>query len=385
MKDKKVSFWTMVAILLLSLSNYTTGSAVSPALQSMQEAFWHMPTYMIKLTVSLPAIAIIPTSLVAGKLAGRLSNRRMALTGLFVYLVGGVGAFFVSDLVAVLLFRVLLGVGAGMIIPLSVSLIGKHFFGDERTRMTGYSTATASFGAAFLTLLAGLLAEISWRHVFLLYAVMLPVFVLVYLFVEDAPGKEDVWVKKQGLNMDVIKGSLYMFLITTLLFSMYLYVANLMSLKNLGGPREAGLVLLLPNISGILVGYYFCHIKRVCRYQLGPLGLLMMALGFYLLGSANSLWGLCLGVTLNGLGTGVINPLNYLRVVNAVSESEFAFTIAIANSFLYLGQFASTLIYEGLLGLGWLHGIAHLFWFNGVLCTLGAFFFAVRRQWGKRE
>src|SRR6056297_2119105 len=130
MRDALRRRLTMLAILSLSLSNYATGSAVSPALASFS-AFWpQAPSLAIKMLASLPALAIIPTSLVAGRLAARLSNRRMAITGLALYLLGGVGAFFTTSLWLVLAFRLLLGVGAGIVIPLSVGLIGTHYTGE---------------------------------------------------------------------------------------------------------------------------------------------------------------------------------------------------------------------------------------------------------------
>lgn len=63
----------------------------------------------------------------------------------------------------------ILGVGAGMVIPLSTGLIVDYFTGDSRVRQLGYSSAINNLTLVVATAVTGYLAEVNWHLPFLVY------------------------------------------------------------------------------------------------------------------------------------------------------------------------------------------------------------------------
>jgi EmrB/QacA subfamily drug resistance transporter len=98
----------------------------------------------------------------AGDLLGR---RRMFLTGLGVFTVASLWIALAPTPAALILGRVVQGVGAAILAPATLALLSTHFAeGAERTRAVGYYAATAGLGGSLGLVLGGVLADwVSWR------------------------------------------------------------------------------------------------------------------------------------------------------------------------------------------------------------------------------
>ena len=107
--------------------------------------------------------------LVGGALADRLGRKRLFLVGLVVFAAGSVGAGF-SDSVHLLIgFRAVMGVGAALTIPSSLSILN-HTFRDpaQRARAIGAWAGTIGLGIAIGPIAGGLLlARFWWGSIFL--------------------------------------------------------------------------------------------------------------------------------------------------------------------------------------------------------------------------
>lgn len=74
----------------------------------------------------------------------------------------------------------LLGIGSGMIVPLSTGLISRHFIGRYRTRQFGLSSAITNITLVTATVLTGYLAEINWHLPF--YCLFFPCGIVLFVF-----------------------------------------------------------------------------------------------------------------------------------------------------------------------------------------------------------
>lgn len=114
-----------------------------------------------------------------GTLADRIGNRRMLLTGLVVFLFASVIAAFAPTAAVLIGARILLAVGASMIIPNVLALIRQSFEDPkERGIALGLWGTVGSAGAAIGPLTGGFLLEhFWWGSVFL---INVPVMMLVW-------------------------------------------------------------------------------------------------------------------------------------------------------------------------------------------------------------
>lgn len=109
MRNREVKMKPLAAsILSLSLLTVMAGAAVAPAL------------------------FIVITNMFFGRLASRFGARTLTMAGLALYTVGGAAAGLFNSIWAVLVMRALVGVGVGIIMPLSTGLLTYYFAPEKR-------------------------------------------------------------------------------------------------------------------------------------------------------------------------------------------------------------------------------------------------------------
>lgn len=171
------------AVLSLSLLTVMAGAAVAPALQIILEYFHDVDQTLVQMIISIPSLFIALTSFVFPTLCRRFRTRELVLMGLTLYVVGGCLAGAFSNIWLVLAFRALVGMGVGIIMPLSTGLLSFYFPPEEQDKLMGWSSAMNQMGGVVATLLSGVLASISWRASFLVYLLGLigVILCLIYL------------------------------------------------------------------------------------------------------------------------------------------------------------------------------------------------------------
>ena len=107
-----------VSILSLSLLTVMAGAAVAPALGVIKEYFADSDQLFVQMIISMPALFIVLTNLLFGRLAKKFGSRTLVIAGLMLYTVGGCAAGLFDSIGLVLAMRALVGIGVGIIIPL---------------------------------------------------------------------------------------------------------------------------------------------------------------------------------------------------------------------------------------------------------------------------
>ena len=114
-----------------------------------------------------------------GVLGDRYGRKRLLLIGLAVFGISSVIASQVTTAPALIAMRALMGVGAALILPLSLSILPSMFTPEERPRAISATAAGAFLGLPLGPLVAGwLLTHYAWGSVFLINA---PVVIIALL------------------------------------------------------------------------------------------------------------------------------------------------------------------------------------------------------------
>ncbi|MFH1339329.1 MAG: MFS transporter [Candidatus Omnitrophota bacterium] len=209
-----------LSILSISLLTVMASAAISPALAKISQAFPGADLTLIKLVLTLPSLLIIPFSLLSGWLASRMKKKHILLIGLFIYCLGGIGGGFARSIAELLIIRGIFGIGVGLIIPLSTSLIADFFEGERRTKMMGYSGAVSHIGGVIFLLISGWLACFSWRYAFGVYGLALATALMIIFWLP-----EPVYKRAPGLNKSKLPREVYVCALLGALMMVAFYAA----------------------------------------------------------------------------------------------------------------------------------------------------------------
>lgn len=304
-------------ILSLSLLTIMSGAAVGPALANIATAFPDASPTSIKLILTVPAIFIIIFSFISGWLSIRFSKRYILIFGLIIYLIGGLGGGLTNSIEYLLVFRALLGVGVGLIVPLSTGLIADFYAGDKRAKLMGYSTASSNLGGIVFTLVSGILATLSWRFSFGIYLLGLIVLVLVLVFLPEPSKTKETEINRRKLPVAVYGWGICAFLFMLSFYAVPMNLAIFMEEQGIGGSALAGLAISLITFTGFLAGLLFGRIRKVTATFLPSLVFAVMAAGYFILSQASSLVHVLPATAIIGLGLGWGLPTIYVGATKA--------------------------------------------------------------------
>lgn len=171
--------WKALGVLALGLALIVLdGSIVSVALPSIigdlrldiTDAQW---------VNSLYAVVFSALLLLAGRLGDRIGRRTLLIAGVIVFTGASVLAGFAHSGGALILARLIQGIGGALIMPSTLSTVNATFRGRERAAAFGVWGAVMSGAAALGPLLGGALTSgLSWRWVFF---VNIPLGILVII------------------------------------------------------------------------------------------------------------------------------------------------------------------------------------------------------------
>ena len=166
--DAAARRWTLVSAVLGSSMAFMDGTVVNVALPAIQrrlgasgaDAQWIVEAYALFLAALL---------LVGGALGDRFGRKRVFLVGVAVFTATSAACAAARDVDQLIAARALQGIGAALLVPGSLALLGANFPEAERGRAIGTWSAFSGITAAIGPVVGGFLVDhFSWRWAFLL-------------------------------------------------------------------------------------------------------------------------------------------------------------------------------------------------------------------------
>ncbi len=206
---------TVVALALPSIRHDVAASA-----EGLQ---WMMNGYLLAIT------ALVVT---AGRLGDQFGRKRLFLIGMALFALGSVVSGAASDQQTLILGRLLQGVGAAPMLPLSLAIVCNAFPAGEQARALGIWAAVSAIGLGIGPLAGGALVDLDWR---LIFWINLPISALgIAIIVWAAPESTDPGSERR---VDLLG-------LATLALGLTAIVLALVQARAWGGGAIAALALL---------------------------------------------------------------------------------------------------------------------------------------------
>jgi EmrB/QacA subfamily drug resistance transporter len=178
---------TLATTILASSLAFVDGSVVNVGLSAIGASFgaeadtlqWAINAYL------LPVSALL---LLGGAMGDRFGRKRMLITGIAIFAVASAFCAIAMTPLWLLSGRAAQGVGAAILLPNSLAILGETFMGEARGRAIGTWAAMGAVVGAVGPVLGGLLIDtVGWRAIFLLsLPLAIAAIVLALVFVQDA-------------------------------------------------------------------------------------------------------------------------------------------------------------------------------------------------------
>ena len=349
---------TLIGIWSISALTSLPGLAVSPILGELSTIFPHATELDIQMLTSLPSLLIIPFVLLAGKLAEKRDFIRLLRVGLWLFAASGVLYLFSSKMWQLMAVSALLGIGAGLIIPLSTGLISRYFTGEYRVKQFGYSSAITNMTLVVATAVTGYLAEVHWRLPFVVYLLPLISLVLsaylkkntVSVTVKQAsaviPSMQSAPVisGKYGIHIrHLIQLMLFYGVVTYVVLAVAFNLPFLMEAHHFSS-GNSGLMISLFFLAIMAPGFMLDNIVKLLGNKTKLYSLLAVAVGLLLIWISPTEWLIVPGCILVGLGYGIIQPLIYDKTVDTAIPQKTTLALAFVMVMNYLAILLSPFI-----------------------------------------
>ncbi|HEY4864021.1 MAG TPA: DHA2 family efflux MFS transporter permease subunit [Candidatus Dormibacteraeota bacterium] len=213
---------------------------------TLSEVQWIITGYTLALA------AVIPLT---GWLADRYGTRRIFVISQLLFVIGSVLCGFSWSNASLIGFRILQGLGGGLIMPVGMTILMSITRPDERGRMMAVMGVPMLFGPVLGPTLGGwLVQDVSWRFIFF---INLPIG-LVGAFLSLTQLREPPHRVAKKEPLDVIG----LFLVTPAV------VGLVYGLSQPGNYGWASVQTILPLVAGVLLLVAFCVFELRTRYPL---------------------------------------------------------------------------------------------------------------------
>ena len=406
MKKTNVPIVTL-AIFMTTFMTAIEGTIVSTAmptivsdLDGLEIMNWVVSIFLLMTAVSTP---------LDGKLADSIGRKPVFLFGIALFVIGSSLCGLAQNMIELILFRVIQGLGSGAVQPVAITIIADLYTLQKRAKMLGLNSGFWGVASVIAPLLGGFIVQhLSWHWVFYINVpIGIIAFLLVLVYLREPKHKSSSKLDLQGtiwlvllllalmfflqdlgsnMNLLVMAALAVLIVISVILFFRAEKRAAdpIMPLSMLRDKEFFALNIITLLISGVVIGFEF-YIPTwmqgingtnasLAGFAVTPSSL-MWIVGSFLIGGMLGRWGIrktydymltilvgadlvlilvpiytpfwvfCIVATFNGTAFGAITTASQVRSQVLVPKDDIGVATSFNTLMKYLGQTMMVSIY----------------------------------------
>ncbi|MFT9098714.1 MFS transporter [Liquorilactobacillus sp.] len=370
MENAKSHGWLFkLSVLSLSILSMTAPS-IAVAIPLMENTFTQQTTAQVEMISTLPNLGVLLMIMFSTMIAQKFGIKRTIMSGLVMYLIGGLTPVFVTNYMVIVIGRFIMGLGIGLFNPFAVSLMYRFYKKQELADMLGYQNTSQNLGNAGFGLLLGILVLAGWKTAFAGYLIAMIPLLMFGFFVKiptDHQTNEKTNVPKQSTNVHVFMLALLMFAIFGMFMMMTIKLASFVTAQHITTPAIASSILAGMGAASMFASMPFGKISKFIGNFILPIALLGISIGFMIVATATSVLVVTIGVIICGVFFGWVFPQAFYRVAQIAPANSANLSTSIILVGINLGAFLSPTL---------VNGVANLFgndqpYFVLMLCSWG--------------
>lgn len=303
-----------VVLLMAAIMPIMAITSLVPVLPLLLREFAAVPgsAALVPIALTIPALCVALFSPLAGWLSDKAGRKHLLVVTLALYGVAGIAPWFLTDLVAIIATRVVLGIMEAAIMTVSTAMIADYFEGERRERWIAVQIGAGSMAAIVLVAAGGVLGEaFGSRGPFLLYLLGFVVALIAALVLFE-PERRAAHGAIADPAASVLKAIWPLALITfgvgLLFYVIVVQIGPILEVSGKIGPSQVGLAAAAVN-GGVMLG---AILFKVSKRRAGPgvlaTGLAIAALGYAGAGLTQGFAIVTAFATIGTIGAGILLP-----------------------------------------------------------------------------
>ncbi len=151
----------MVGLLVAALDNSIIGTAMPQIisnLQGMEYYVWPFTSYMLSSTIAI---------ILFGKLSDIYGRKNILILGIAIFVIASIMCGFSTNMMELIIFRGIQGIGGGILIALPFIVVGEIFSPRERSKYMGILASVFGVSSVLGPILGGVITDtVGWRWIF---------------------------------------------------------------------------------------------------------------------------------------------------------------------------------------------------------------------------
>ena len=348
-----------IGVLIGALAVYAiapTTNIPNVITSEIQELFQGIDPGTLSYWLTITNLAGMLGAFLFGITAGKiLKFKTVTIIALCCYVIGGCLPFFFPDgfsIFALIGARALLGLGMGCCTPMAQTVIITTFKDDEQTRAYWLGIGGICFNIAITlgSTIAGSLALIGWRYVFLFYAIgLIPLILMLLLYKETGATVEEK--EKPKVKFSEIPARAYVLMLAFMLAMLSLGFFTSFGRTIVGNvgldPLAWGTIMTVRTVGSILVAAIFGFIYKFVKNYCLVLGGILLIVGmgcfyFFCLGTSPTLPAYYVGAFTIGFGMNMLTCGMAMVLSTFVRPEGVAYLMGMSALSMNLGTFLSS-------------------------------------------